>query len=392
MSGVSPISFDIDDLIVRFFCRETLPEENRFLLEWIRHSEKNRIYFIELRNVHLASLTLCGDRTWTTQSQWKLFLCQRTASGRYSEVEQKKKNKKYSFRPLRYVSAVAALFLFGILLYKFHDAFPESAQFDKKDSDRIEFAVSFGSRASTSLPDGSLIWVNAGSRISYASDYNKKDREIQLEGEAYFDVTTDPQKPFVVKAKDISIVATGTAFNVSAYKEDLSVTTTLVRGVITINGKNIPEPIQVAPNQTVEYFSGEDARIKMAHALEESTLTPVARNISVITSAPAVKVENNPEIYTSWKEDRWVIEGERLESLMHKIERRYNVTVYFTNEKIKNYRFNGSFEGETIDEVMKIIHKALPVSYKIDKGVVLLFSDRNLQYTFDEAASLGSQP
>ena len=243
-----------------------------------------------------------------------------------------------------------------------------------------------------SMPDGSRIWVNAGSRISYAPDYSKENREIRLEGEAYFEVTTDPAHPFVVKAKDISIVATGTAFNVSAYKEDNSVITTLVHGVVTISGEHIPEPIRVAPNQTVEYFSGEDARAKMAQSLEESTLTPVSRNISVIASAPAVKVENNPEIYISWKEDRWVIEGERLESLMHKIERRYNVSVYFTDERIKNYRFNGSFEEETIDEVMKIIHRALPVSYKIDKGIVLLFADKNLQQTFDKATDLDPRP
>lgn len=105
-----------------------------------------------------------------------------------------------------------------------------------------------------------------------------------------------------------------------------------------------------------------------------------------------MKVENNPEIYTSWKEDRWVIEGERLESLMHKIERRYNVSVYFTGEEIKDYRFNGSFEGETIDEVMKIIHRAMPVDYKIDKGTVLLFSDKNLQKTFNSAAIRNGRP
>lgn len=388
MSGTFSIPIDIDDLIVRFFCRETVPDENRFLLEWIRRSDENRTYFIGLRNVHLASLTLCRDTRLSAEMQWSLFLRRRVVPR--SGVLHK---RRFSVSLLRYAAViVVAAFGCGVLLYKFRGTFPESVSSAGGRADRIEFSVSFGSRASTSLPDGSRIWVNAGSRISYAPDYNEKEREIRLEGEAYFDVTTDPRKPFVVKVRDISIVATGTAFNVSAYEEDNSVTTTLVHGSVTINGDHIPEPIRVAPNQTVEYFSGEDARAKMARSLKESSLTPVARNISVIARVPAVKVENNPEIYTSWKEDRWVIEGERLESLMHKIERRYNVSVYFTGEEIKDYRFNGSFEGETIDEVMKIIHRAMPVDYKIDKGTVLLFSDKNLQKTFNSAATRNGRP
>jgi len=391
MSGTTSIPVDIDDLIVRFFCRETVPDENRFLLEWIRRSNENRAYFIGQRNVHLASLTLCRDARLPLEMQRALFFLQRKPSR--STVPPLRKKRRSSASLLRY-AAMIVLVAFGCggLLYEFRGSFSESASTGGARADRIEFAVSFGSRASTSLPDGSRIWVNAGSRISYAPDYNEKEREIRLEGEAYFDVTTDPRKPFVVKVRDISIVATGTAFNVSAYEEDPSVRTTLVHGSVTINGDHLPEPIRVAPNQTIEYFSGENARAKMARSLEESNLTPVARNISVIARVPAVKVENNPEIYTSWKEDRWVIEGERLESLMHKIERRYNVSVYFTGEGLKDYRFNGSFEGETIDEVMKIIHQALPVDYKIDKGTVLLFSDKNLQKTFDHVVTRNGRP
>lgn len=388
MSEIVSIPVDIDDLIVRFFCRETVPDENCFLLEWIRSSEENRTYFIGMRDVNLASLTLCQDVCLSAEMQRSLFLRRRAVP--QSEVVRK---RRLGVSLLRYAAVIAVAVLgCGVLFDKFAGTFPESAPSAEEHEERIEFSVSFGSRASTSLPDGSRIWVNAGSRISYAPDYNEKEREVRLEGEAYFDVTTNPSKPFVVKVRDISIVATGTAFNVSAYEEDNSVTTTLVHGSITINSSHLSEPIRVAPNQTVEYFIGEDARTKMARSLETSNLTPIARNISVIARVPAVKVENNPEIYTSWKEDRWVIEGERLESLMHKIERRYNVSVYFTGEEIKDYRFNGSFEGETIDEVLKIIHRAMPVDYKMDKGVVLLFSDKNLQKTFISAENRNNRP
>lgn len=391
MSGTSSIPCNIDDLIVRFFCRETRPDENRFLHEWMRRSTKNRAYFVGLRNVHLASLSLCRDAQLSVEMQWGAFLRQQAAAR--SAVLPARERRRATGILLRY-AALVVIGAFGCALafLELGRSGPGSAVVDGQESEWIEFSVSFGSRASTSLPDGSRIWVNAGSRISYAPDYNETQREVRLVGEAYFEVTTDSCKPFVVKARDISIVATGTAFNVSAYEEDNSVTTTLVHGAVTIDGEHVPEPIRLVPNQTIEYFSGEDARAKMARSLEASNRTPAARNISVIARVPAVRMENNPEIYTSWKEDRWVIEGERLESLMHKIERRYNVAVYFTGEEIKDYRFNGSFEGETIDEVLKIIHRALPVDYKIDKGTVLLFSNKSLQQTFDRAATRSGRP
>lgn len=374
---------DADEQIVRFFCRETTPQEERRLLEQIRQSQQLRVDFVGLKCIHLLSLTRCRALGLSVEMQWDRMLQQPAGPG----VQPPHKRRRLTRAVLGWV-ALAAVAILGcsVLFYPFRTRQPDTLAETTALPERIEFAVSFGSPASTRLPDGSLIWVNAGSRISYTPDYNDVRREIWLDGEAYFDVTTNPHKPFVVRARDISIVATGTAFNVSAYAEDPSVTTTLVHGRITINGDRIPEPIEVAPNQTVEYFIGEEGRTRMARSLEESNLAPATRNISVISHVPAIKRENNPAIYTSWKEDRWVIEGERLESLMHKIERRYNVSVYFSGEEIKGYRFNGSFAGETIDEVLKIIHRTLPIDYKIDKGIVLLFSNKKLQKTFDSAA------
>lgn len=383
MSGTSLLPKpDSDEQIVRFFCGETSLQEERRLLAWVRQSERHRAWLTTWRRIYLLSLTLCRAIGSSAGMQWNRQLQPPIGS----DALPPRKKMPTGRRLMRYAAMIALAVIGCSALFcsmrEGHPAAPETVPAEE----RIEFAVSFGSPASTSLPDGSRIWVNAGSRISYAPDYNDTQREIRLEGEAYFDVTTDPNKPFVVRARDISIVATGTAFNVSAYADDLSVTTTLVHGRVTINGGSIPEPIEVAPNQTVEYFIGENGRASMARSLEESNLTPATRNISVIAHVPAIKLENNPAIYTSWKEEQWVIEGERLESLMHKIERRYNVSVYFTDEEIKGYRFNGSFAGETIDETLRIIHRTLPIDYKIDKGIVLLFLNKNLKKTFDSAA------
>ena len=421
----------VDDLIVRFFCRETVPDEHRFLREWIDRSPANRARFIGFRNVYLSSLTLCRDAERSALTERGLFLRRRAAvqavqAAQASQASQASQSEQTAqtaqaaqtvepLRPkrptrsrpsprsphplleslspcasrLRRTASAAAVVLFAAGLWC---GLPQLRRPDRPTvgmpAERVEFSVSFGSRASTTLPDGSRIRLNAGSRISYAPDFNRSSREVRLEGEAYFDVRTDPAKPFVVQARDLSIVATGTAFNVSAYEEDPAVTTTLVRGAVTIDGAHLAEPIRIAPNQTVACFGGENGRAAMARVLEDAQHAPVARDVAVIPHLPALRMEDDPLVRTSWKEERWVIESERLESLMARIERRYNVSVRFDGDRrIRDYRFNGSFEGETIDEVLRIIRRALPVDYEIDKGIVRLFPDERLQRRFDRAAA-----
>lgn len=405
----------MDDLIVRFFCRETVPDEHRFLREWIDRSPANRARFIGFRNVYLSSLTLCRDAERSALTGRGLFLRRRAAvqseqtvqvAQAAQTVEPLRPKRPTRSRPsprsphplieslspfssrLRRTASAAAVVLFAAGLWC---GLPQLRRPDRPTvgmpAERVEFSVSFGSRASTTLPDGSRIRLNAGSRISYAPDFNRSSREVRLEGEAYFDVRTDPAKPFVVQARDLSIVATGTAFNVSAYEEDPAVTTTLVRGAVTIDGARLAEPIRIAPNQTVACFGGENGRAAMARVLEDAQHAPVARDVAVIPHLPALRMEDDPLVRTSWKEERWVIESERLESLMARIERRYNVSVRFDGDRIRDYRFNGSFEGETIDEVLRIIRRALPVDYEIDKGIVRLFPDERLQRRFDRAAA-----
>ncbi len=375
----------------------------------------NRARFIGFRNVYLSSLTLCRDAERSALTGRGLFLRRRAAAqAAQSEqtvqvaqtVEPLRPKRPTRSRPsprsphpllvslspfssrLRRTASAAAVVLFAAGLWC---GLPQLRRPDRPTvgmpAERVEFSVSFGSRASTTLPDGSRIRLNAGSRISYAPDFNRSSREVRLEGEAYFDVRTDSAKPFVVQARDLSIVATGTAFNVSAYEEDPAVTTTLVRGAVTIDGARLAEPIRIAPNQTVACFGGENGRAAMARVLEDAQHAPVARDVAVIPHLPALRMEDDPLVRTSWKEERWVIESERLESLMARIERRYNVSVRFDGDRIRDYRFNGSFEGETIDEVLRIIRRALPVDYEIDKGIVRLFPDERLQRRFDRAAA-----
>ena len=107
----------------------------------------------------------------------------------------------------------------------------------------------------TVLPDGTVVWLNAGSRIEYKIPDNKPVREVTMEGEAYFNVSKDPDHPFTVNAGEMIIKAYGTAFNVKAYPDEKAVETTLVEGSVSVEIENKPSnKTMLRPNDQAIYY------------------------------------------------------------------------------------------------------------------------------------------
>ena len=98
-----------------------------------------------------------------------------------------------------------------------------------------------GARTKLVLPDGSQVWLNSGSKLNYSGTYNETTREVELEGEAYFDVVKEAGRPFIVHASSLNIKAVGTAFVVKSYPQDETIETTLLRGIIEVSRKDLPD-------------------------------------------------------------------------------------------------------------------------------------------------------
>lgn len=368
---------NIYELIVNSMFNESTPAEDFRLREWVGGSEANARYFAGLRNTCLATLPL---RKVTPEVFRNMRFVPPVASEPVAakpKPTSKPAGKNRLLRAASWSAAAAAVAVIGgiswLLLSKPNDAEVFLA------TNNIEFAVENGTTASTVLPDGSKIWLNAGSRISYSADYNDADRRtVLLEGEAYFDVATNPARPFVVKADRIEIVATGTSFNVSAYKTNQSIVTTLIHGEVTIQGKNITKPITLKPEHTVEYFiTAESDSDDIVKTMDMSVATAYARNISLVEGAPAIQIEGNTDAQVCWMDNCWMVDDERLEKFIPRLERRYNVSFYCTSSDILNYRFTGSFKGETVEEVLKILRRTLPLKYKIERDAILLFAAKD---------------
>jgi len=197
-----------------------------------------------------------------------------------------------------------------------------------------------GARTSFKLPDGSEVWLNSGSTISFPKQY-AAIRNVELTGQAYFNVIKDG-KPFIVKTRLGAIEVLGTSFDVKAYSDE-TFRTTLVEGSVKVSNNS---------NQM-------------------ATLKPRQQSIITPTNEFSMK-EVNTELSTSWKEGKLMFVKEPFANVAKALERWYNVKIELQGEKLKKLGYTGTIEMETFVEVLELINTTTPIKYKFDKNTRIL--------------------
>ena len=239
-----------------------------------------------------------------------------------------------------------------------------------------EIKAPFGARSEIILNDGTEVMLNAGSSIKYSSDYNLLNRDLILEGEAYFKASGNADLPLVVNAGNITIRATGTEFNVKAYSDDGIIETTLVEGKVEISqiGNNEKNRILVLePNQKAIYaYQSDQLTLEKIKEIEPLAVKPA----KIVSDKLLVSPKTDVEQVTAWTKNKLIIKSENLESLCIKLQRKYNVTFIFKDEEIKRHRFTGVLLDETFQQVMDVIKLVAPIDYLLDGKTVLLFSNK----------------
>ena len=250
--------------------------------------------------------------------------------------------------------------------------------------------VPLGSHSQVELPDGTLVSLNAGSNLHYKSSFGMEHREVWLEGEGYFKVVKNAI-PFIVKAKDVTIKALGTEFNVKAYPEENTVQTTLVNGVVTVAQTNAPaeaKEMTLKPKQTVTIYQQTGAENTVQNKAAKPAANPTAgkpaREMEVAKENVELKDDIDIELYTSWKDPRWVFQSEPLSDLAMKLQRRYNVQFIIADKDLKQYPVSGILTDETLEQVLDVIKTIAPVNYSVKKRIVTLSINPHQKKYFDE--------
>ncbi len=240
-----------------------------------------------------------------------------------------------------------------------------------------EVKAPYGSRSEIKLPDGTQLILNAGSVVSYRSDYNSTNRNVSLDGEAYFKVARNENIPFIVNAGSVSIKALGTEFNVKAYADENIIETTLITGKIKISCEGTGDSIQAVdliPNQKAIFIKDEQGFLLEDLRESDSTgIEPVRSIISNILIAPQV----NTDQVIGWTEGKLILRGESLDKLCVELRRKYDVTVIFLDDEIKKFRFTGVLLDETLEQVLNVIGMTAPIRYSLDGKTVYLSSEPN---------------
>lgn len=220
-----------------------------------------------------------------------------------------------------------------------------------------------GSTSRVELPDGSMVWLNAGSKLTYTRDFGKKLREVSLSGEGYFDVTRMKDKPFIIHTANINIRVLGTAFNVKAYPEDKKTETSLIHGSIEVTINNRPDnKIILSPSEKLVVENEPVNPAALRNKNPHSNLIPTLPVVSVnkLWYSP----EDSTLAETDWMSNRLIFRDESFDELAVRMERRYGVEIEIANESLKDERLNGIFETESVSQALEALKEMIPFKYE----------------------------
>lgn len=378
----TPDEFDrIYALILSFLQGNIPPAEFGKLKEWISLSSENKAYFRKMFLIWKAE-TVAGEDPETVERAFQKVY-------RQTISEETTSSKEISGHSLfRSMGKWAAVILISIGSGAVLNHFILEKRTKELNVSINEINVPLGSKSRIVLPDSSEVWLNAGSKLTYSTSYGDKYRLVNLTGEGYFKVHKDPARPFIVHTSRANIRAIGTEFNVKAYPEENTVETILVSGSVVVNKIVAAENkemngVILRPHQKVLFYNEADSSNQENFPEIDS---PLAENHGSKTEPYGMSLEeSNTDVETSWKDPSWVIQGEGLPDLCVELGRRFNVAVIHIDEKLNKYKFSGTIQKETLEQVFDLMKLTIPMSYVIEKGKVTITLNSNLESKYKRA-------
>ncbi len=212
--------------------------------------------------------------------------------------------------------------------------------------------IPYGKKFQLELSDGTLVHLNSGTTLKYPVKFiasENENRQVFLDGEAYFEVAKDKKNPFIVNANELNVRVLGTHFNVSNYPEDPVTDVVLVEGSVGM------------------YRSNEEFNADKNTILKPGYKGSFNKESAQIFTKPVMT-----DIYTSWINGGLTFRNMSFKNIITKLERRYNVTIVNKNEKLANEKFNASFKDESIENVMSYFNDIHGINYTIKNNQILI--------------------
>lgn len=328
-----------EDILIRYL-DGTLPESNTGVVEeWLAASAENQrmleqLYYT-MQVVKRARVVQAADPE--------------KALERFKTRVHKQNKKAAIRRALWRAERVAAVLFLPLLILSVYLGMPRSGQ----EARMIEVHTNPGVVSAFRLPDGSQVWLNAGSTLKYPSEFVADHRQVELQGQGYFEVARDEKKPFIVQTgSDYSVEVLGTTFDMAAYEDEETIQTTLVEGSVrlhlrTLDGKSFSR--QLEPNEKAEFG-------RHTHRLAVTTV--------------------NTEYDTAWKDGEIIFRNHPMEQVLKVLSRHYHVKFRVQDPEVLRSIITAKFKDEQLPQVMEYLRLASSIQYTIHKPSIT--SDQQL--------------
>lgn len=374
-------NLETDELLVKYLLGSASSEEREAVKAWLAADVANKRHFDQLRDIYFLGKITKEESGFDRQKcldEVKIKYYREKTSG----LESDKTIQQQKIRNLRIAVSIAASVIVIIGIASLLNLLkPESSNLTSSPVAYNEIVTPKGARTNITLPDGTNVWLNADSRLRYEMDFIRNERVVYLTGEAFFDVAKSKGKLFIVNTGKIAVKAWGTKFNVKAYPEENTIKTTLVEGSVSIKkleGAVSADEEYLKPNETAIFYKAPIQEV------EDSKVQDNKVNNVAVASLNLEKIEVKTELFTSWKDSKWIIEKLTLDQLVPELERRYNVEITLEDSAIRFYKVSGSLQNETFDQVMRIIKLSAPIDYEINANRIVLRENKTSKNIYEK--------
>jgi transmembrane sensor len=322
------------DLITRYFSAEANESEMQMLADWIKLSPENQKNFEEYQQIWLNIEKERTEKLIDIDDEWnKISKKTIHAQNEPKVIQLKPESKPNTFLRILKYAAIFILFAVSATFLYYYFTKPQTKQL-LAQTETVE----------SKLPDGTSVTLNKGSVLEYPSKFEKNKRSVKLKGEAYFNVTHDDTKPFIIAADDIVVEVLGTSFYVNTDNPEGKVEVILTTGKVAVYYKDKPDDkIIMEPGDKVE-------------------LTKNQESIS--------KTVNEDENYLSWKTKKLIFEDESLKDIVNTLNKVYRSKIQIKDKNIANCKITATFENQSLDAVLNVIEATVDVDINKTADVI----------------------
>lgn len=325
---------------IESFLKGSLDVEGRAVLQqWIKESPENKAYFRKTVTIWKATGVLSNAEGFNVEK----------AVGKFKK-ESKPVNRIDFYRhALRFSTVAIVLLLCGIssLFFLWQSERTVSEMVGEYKEYVVE--VPDGAKSKITFPDGSTVWLNAGSTVKYDSNFAKKSRNVELSGEGYFEVSKNKELPFVVTTGKLTVNVLGTKFNLKSYEEDSEVKVTLKEGVVKVGDfPTDTASVVLKPNQRFT-FKKTDQTIQ-------------------VDSVDASHIEN-------WRHGAMTFEKVSLKDITKELKRQYDIAVRIENKSLEKIVYYSDFqENVTVEKVLEILSSGNKFKYEVKPELIRIYN------------------